>query len=60
MSDMAQLKVCVIGLGSMGLGIAGSMLRDGFDVVGCDVTVDALARFAALGGRVADDPATAA
>ena len=60
MSDMAQLKVCVIGLGSMGLGIAGSMLRDGFDVVGCDVTADALARFAALGGRVADDPAAAA
>ena len=47
------LKICVIGLGSMGLGIAGSLLRGGFDVVGCDAAPEAAARFAALGGKMA-------
>ena len=60
MSDTEKLKVCVIGLGSMGLGIAGSLLRDGFDVVGCDVTAQARAGFAALGGRAEDTPLAAA
>lgn len=55
-----RLNVCVIGLGSMGLGIGGSLLRDGFDVTGCDLSADAAARFKTLGGRVAADPATAA
>jgi L-threonate 2-dehydrogenase len=52
-------KLFVIGLGSMGLGIAGSLLRGGFDVVGCDVMADARTRFSDLGGRVADHPAAA-
>lgn len=60
MSDAKSLKVCVVGLGSMGLGIAGSLLRVGFTVVGCDVTQAALDRFAALGGQVAGSPAEAA
>jgi len=30
-------RVAVIGLGSMGMGIAHSLRRAGFDVVGCDV-----------------------
>jgi L-threonate 2-dehydrogenase len=60
MSSVGNLKVCVIGLGSMGLGIAGSLLRGGFAVVGCDVTVGARDAFAALGGTVAEEPATAA
>ena len=60
MSDTEKLKVCVIGLGSMGLGIAGSLLRDGFDVVGCDVTAQARAGFATLGGRAEDTPLAAA
>ena len=60
MADAGSLKVCVVGLGSMGLGIAGSLLRAGFPVVGCDVTLAALERFATLGGRVADSPAEAA
>jgi L-threonate 2-dehydrogenase len=59
MSSAAKPKVCVIGLGSMGLGIAGSLLRGGFDVVGCDVNPGARAKFAAMGGRVADAPAVA-
>ena len=60
MADAAGLKVCVIGLGSMGLGIAGSLLRAGFAVTSCDVSADAVARFAALGGQTAADPAAAA
>lgn len=60
MSDAKSLKVCVVGLGSMGIGIAGSLVRAGFAVVGCDVTPEARARFAAMGGQVADTPADAA
>lgn len=60
MSAKQSLKVCVVGLGSMGLGVAGSLLRGGFDVVGCDVTAAARAGFSALGGRVADTPKAAA
>ena len=60
MSDTKSLKVCVVGLGSMGLGIAGSLLRGGFAVTGCDVTPQARARFADMGGMVADTPAAAA
>ena len=59
MSEKQSLKVCVIGLGSMGLGIAGSLLRAGFDVVGCDVTNQARAGFSSLGGRVENTPAAA-
>ena len=44
----------------MGLGIAGSLLRAGFAVTGCDVSPDAMARFAGMGGQVAADPAAAA
>ena len=59
MSENQSLKVCVIGLGSMGLGVAGSLLRAGFDVVGCDVTDQARAGFSSLGGRVENTPAAA-
>lgn len=60
MAPVENLRVCVIGLGSMGLGIAGSLLRGGFAVTGCDVTAAARDAFAALGGTVADSPAAAA
>jgi len=60
MTAAEHLKVCVIGLGSMGLGVAGSLLRGGFDVVGCDVAPAARDAFAATGGAVADTPAAAA
>lgn len=60
MSEMESLKACVVGLGSMGLGIAGSLLRAGFEVVGCDVTQQALDGFSRLGGKVAETPAAAA
>ncbi|WFS04537.1 L-threonate dehydrogenase [Rhizobium tumorigenes] len=56
MTTKPQQTACVIGLGSMGFGIAASLVRGGFDVVGCDVSADAMARFEALGGRVATLP----
>ncbi|OOY18209.1 L-threonate dehydrogenase [Thioclava sp. DLFJ4-1] len=60
MKSPQETKVCVIGLGSMGFGMAESLLRDGFAVTGVDVNVDAMERFAALGGAVAAEPATGA
>lgn len=60
MTETAKMKTCVVGLGSMGLGIAGSLLRAGFAVAGCDMSADAMARFAGLGGQAAPSPATAA
>jgi len=60
MTEARGLKVCVIGLGSMGLGIAGSLLRAGFPVTGCDAVPEAVARFASLGGAGETDPARAA
>jgi putative dehydrogenase len=53
-------QVTVIGLGSMGFGMAQSLRRAGFDVVGCDVTAAGRERFVADGGRAAATPAEAA
>lgn len=44
-------KVAVIGLGSMGYGMAQSCLRAGHEVWGVDVNAEAMARFAGEGGR---------
>jgi putative dehydrogenase len=52
--------VAVIGLGAMGLGMARSLMRAGFDVAGYDVAPAAVQRFAAAGGRGAATPAEAA
>jgi L-threonate 2-dehydrogenase len=52
--------VAVIGLGSMGFGMAISLRRAGFDVTGCDVSDDTVARFVAEGGFGAKTPAEAA
>jgi putative dehydrogenase len=51
--------VAVLGLGSMGLGMAKSLLRGGFDVVGYDVSDAAMARLESGGGRVARSPSDA-
>lgn len=59
-SAAAKGRVAVIGLGSMGFGMALSLKRAGFDVTGCDVAADAVARFVADGGRGAANPAQAA
>jgi L-threonate 2-dehydrogenase len=49
----------VIGLGSMGMGMARSLRRAGFDVVGCDSNPRTVERFVQEGGRGAPDPASA-
>jgi putative dehydrogenase len=56
----AAPRAAVIGLGSMGFGMAQSLRRAGFDVAGTDVNPDAVARFVAEGGRGAASPAEAA
>ena len=43
-------RVCVIGLGSMGYGMAVSLLAAGLETHGFDVSADAVARFEADGG----------
>ncbi|MFG1320365.1 L-threonate dehydrogenase [Xanthobacter autotrophicus] len=53
-------RAAVIGLGSMGYGMAQSLKRAGFDVAGFDVNAAAVERFAAEGGRGASSPAEAA
>jgi len=60
MSKQTGLKVCVVGLGSMGMGVATSLLRGGFETIGCDVSEDAMARFVASGGKAIGNPAEAA
>ena len=50
----------VIGLGSMGGGMARALLRAGFAVRGCDRSEAACSAFADAGGTVAPDPAAAA
>ena len=47
---MTTQRVAVIGLGSMGFGMAQSLLRAGFAVTGCDVDQATVARFAPPAG----------
>lgn len=56
----ATLRVAVIGLGSMGFGMAASLRRAGFEVTGFDVNEQMVARLVANGGRGAQTPAQAA
>lgn len=57
---MTENKVCVIGLGSMGMGMAQAMLRKGLPVSGTDLNAEAVRCFAAAGGHSAATPALAA
>lgn len=57
--EASSARVAVIGLGSMGKGMASSLLRAGFDVCGVDVSEAAVAQLEALGGRAATTPAEA-
>ncbi|MBN8978171.1 MAG: NAD-binding protein [Rhizobiales bacterium] len=59
MATSAQ-RIAVIGLGSMGFGMATSLLRAGFSVTGCDVSADPVERLKALGMGGAASPAEAA
>ncbi len=53
-------RAAVIGLGAMGMGMALSLIRAGFDVTGFDVSPDAVDRLSAAGGRGARSVAEAA
>ncbi|MCP1120840.1 L-threonate dehydrogenase [Robbsia andropogonis] len=56
-SRMRSKNVGVVGLGAMGLGIARSLLRNGFNVHACDVRADVVERFASEGGVGCSTPA---
>jgi 3-hydroxyisobutyrate dehydrogenase len=60
MTETAKPLVAVIGLGSMGFGMATSLRRAGFEVTGCDAMADCVARFVKDGGKDAKTPAAAA
>src|SRR5215475_4103838 len=60
MSESAKPRMAVIGLGSMGFGMATSLRRAGFAVTGCDVSADSVARFVTDGGNGAKTPAETA
>lgn len=59
-ASLTGLRIAVIGLGSMGLGMATSLVRGGADVVGYDPMEAALSRLEAQGGTRASSPAEAA
>jgi len=59
-STSQNQRIAVIGLGSMGFGMATSLKRAGHVVTGCDVSADAVARFVTEGGLGAKTPAEAA
>jgi putative dehydrogenase len=56
----SKQRVAVIGLGSMGFGMATSLKKAGFEVTGCDVTAGAVEKLVALGAGGAATPADAA
>jgi 3-hydroxyisobutyrate dehydrogenase len=60
MTQSEKPKIAVIGLGSMGFGMASSLQRAGFEVTGCDVAAESVERFVRQDGRGAKTPAEAA
>lgn len=57
---MKNVTATVVGLGSMGFGMAASLLRAGHKVYGIDINPEPVARLAAQGGSVASRPDAAA
>jgi 3-hydroxyisobutyrate dehydrogenase len=57
---MTRNRICVIGLGSMGMGMAQAMLRKGLNVSGSDLNPEAMKRFESMGGGGAAPAARAA
>ncbi|MAM58695.1 MAG: 3-hydroxyisobutyrate dehydrogenase [Salinicola sp.] len=57
MSTTQRPRVGVIGLGSMGMGMATSLVRAGFETWGCDLRDEARANFTEAGGRAVATPA---
>lgn len=60
MSDRQGNSVGVIGLGAMGMGVARSLVRAGFEVHACDLRPEALASIAADGATPHASPAALA
>ena len=60
MATKKKTSVGVIGLGSMGFGMATSLRRAGLEVTGCDVSADSVKRFVADGGKGVPTPSEAA
>lgn len=58
--EQEKMPVGVIGLGAMGMGIAMSLLRKGFEVHACDLQPDAVQRLVNAGGHRAESPAALA
>ncbi|MCE3028138.1 NAD(P)-dependent oxidoreductase [Salinicola sp. DM10] len=56
-STGANPKVGLIGLGSMGMGMATSLVKAGFETWGCDLRPEAREQFAAAGGHAVATPA---
>ena len=56
----SSVKACVIGLGSMGLGMAQSLVRKGLDVTGADLNPAAVKKLDEAGGRGFSSAADAA
>ena len=50
------MKVGVIGLGSMGMGVALNLLKKGHEVTGCEVRAEMRASFSAEGGAAVESP----
>lgn len=55
-----RMPVGVIGLGAMGMGVALSLLREGFEVHACDVRPEAVQKVVDAGGKRAESPAAMA
>src|SRR5262245_26505684 len=60
MSEPNTPVVAVVGLGSMGLGMAKNLLKHGHKVIGVDPSMPAKRAFAEAGGAVASSPEVAA
>ena len=53
-------RVAILGLGTMGMGMAKNLLKGGFAVTACNRTQSKAAPLAAAGARIAETPADAA
>ncbi|MBU2993679.1 NAD(P)-dependent oxidoreductase [Octadecabacter sp. 1_MG-2023] len=51
------MKMGFVGLGNVGSKLAGSLLRNGFDLTVCDLNPELVAGFVAKGAKAADSPA---
>ena len=60
MSTQNKMVVGVIGLGAMGMGVALSLVRAGFEVHACDVRAEAMQKVVDAGGIRAESPAAMA